>query len=76
MVGDILVIPEDYDTQDLAPGIVKAPIATWDGPPGPATFLCVEQYAGMYTSSYGKLPWNLSVSHHKVIKAYRITAMR
>ncbi len=76
VVGDILVIPEDYDTQDLARGIVKEPLATWDEPSGPATFFCVEKFAGMYTSSYGKLPWSLSGSHHKVIKAYRITAVR
>lgn len=74
-VGDILVIPEDYDVQDLPPGIVKVPIATWDGPPGADTFFCVEQFAGMYTSSYGKLPWSLSRSHHKIIKAYRVTAV-
>ena len=73
--GDILVIPEDYDAQVLTPGIEKVPIATWDGPPGPGTFFCVEQFASMYTSSYGKLPWSLSRSHHKIIKAYRVTAV-
>ncbi len=75
-VGDILVIPEDYDTQLLAPQIVKVPIATWDEAPGLSTFFCVEHFASMYTSSYGKLPWSLSRSHHKTITAYRITALR
>lgn len=74
-VGDILVIPEDHDVHGLPLGIVKVPIASWDGPPGPDTFFCVEQLAGMYTSSYGDLPWSLSRTHHKVIKAYRVTAV-
>lgn len=73
--GDILVIPEDYDAQVLAPGIQTEPIATWDGAPGADTFFCVEQFAGMYTSSFAKLPWSLSRSHHKIIRAYRVTAV-
>lgn len=74
-VGDFLVIPEDYDHQELANGVEKVPVATWDQAPGPENFFCVEQFAGMYTSSYGKLPWNLCRSHHKVITAYRVTAV-
>lgn len=74
-VGDYLVVPADYDQQDLSPNIVAVPVRTWDEPPGPLNFFCVEQYAGMYTSSFGKLPWNLCRTHHKIITAYRITAL-
>lgn len=74
-VGDILVVPEDYEVQLLAEGLTKEAIAIWDEAPGPATFFCVEQFAGMYTSSYGKLPWSLSRSHHKTIIAYRVTGV-
>jgi hypothetical protein len=74
-VGDILVVPQDHDVQLLAKGLTKEAIASWDEAPGPATFFCVEQFAGMYTSSYGKLPWSLSRSHHKTILAYRVTGV-
>lgn len=75
-VGDILVIPTDYDAQLLSTHIEMVPINTWDEAPGLSTFFCVEQFASMYTSSYGKLPWSLSRSHHKIITAYRVTALR
>lgn len=74
-VGDLLVIPEDYDCQELAPGIQLEAVANWNEAPGLKNFFCVEQFAGMYTSSYGKLPWSLCRSHHKVITAYRVTAV-
>ena len=74
-VGDFLVIPEDYDHQDLAPGIEMETVASWNEAPGLLNFFCVEQFAGMYTSSYAKLPWSLSRSHHKIINAYRVTAV-
>ncbi len=73
-VGDIVVIPQDIDVQPLAPGLVLEPIAKWDEPPGPATFFNVEQFANMYTSSYGTgaMPWRLTRTHHKTIIAYRV----
>lgn len=74
-VGDILVIPVDYDAQLVDERLTVEPIARWSGAPGPATFFCVEQFAGMYTSSYEKLPWSLSRSHEKVIVAYQVTAV-
>lgn len=74
-VGDILVIPEDYDAQLLEERLTVEPIARWTEAPGLATFFCVEQFAGMYTSSYEKLPWSLSRSHEKTIVAYRVVAV-
>jgi hypothetical protein len=74
-IGDYIVIPEDYDRQRLAQGIEKIKVATWTEAPGPFNFFCVEQFAGMYTSSYGKLPWSLSRSHTKTINVYRVTAV-
>lgn len=73
--GDILVIPRDHDKQDVAENLVLTPLATWDQAPGPATFLNVEQYAGMYSSGYIKLPWNLDHTYRKTIMAYRVVAV-
>ncbi len=75
-VGDFLVIPEDYDHQELATGVEKVPVATWDQAPSLKNFFCVEQFAGMYSSGYSKLPWSLCRSHHKIITAYRVTSVR
>ncbi len=76
MVGDILVVPEDYDAHLVDERLTVEPIARWTGEPELSTFFCVEQFAGMYASSYGKLPWSLSRSHEKVIVAYRVMAVR
>ena len=75
-VGDILVIPQDYDAQFVDERLTVEPIAEWTGEPERATFFCVEQFAGMYTSSYEKLPWSMSRSHEKTIVAYRVVAVR
>lgn len=75
-VGDILVIPDDYDNQITNPSLRLQALATWSRPPGPATFFSVEQYAGMYTSGFSKLPWSLDRTHIKRITAYRVVALR
>ncbi len=74
--GDILVLPLDIDAQPIAYGLEIEQVARWDEAPSCPTFFNVEQFAGMYTSSYGKLPWTLSRSHHKTIIAYRVDAVR
>lgn len=72
--GDIVVLPEEYDAQFIAPSVRAVPLRRYEAQPSLGTFFNVEQFAGMYTSSYRKLPWSLSRSHHKVIRAYRVVA--
>ena len=72
VAGDLVVLPQEYDAQFIDPSIQAIPLRTYDAPPSPSTFFNVECFAGMYTSSYGKLPWSLSRSHHKVIQVYQV----
>lgn len=72
VAGDVIVLPEEYDAQSIAPSVQVVPMRTYDTPPSLGTFFNVEQFAGMYTSSFGKLPWSLSRSHLKVIQVYRV----
>ena len=73
-VGDMIVLPEEYDASYIVPSVQAVLLRTYDAPPTCGTFFNVEQFAGMYTSSYGKLPWSLSRSHHKVISVYAVVA--
>ncbi|MGV9011296.1 MAG: ArnT family glycosyltransferase [Flavobacteriales bacterium] len=72
VAGDLMVLPQEYDAQFIAPSVKAIPLRTYDAPPSLRTFFNVERFAGMYTSSYGKLPWSLSRSHHKVIQVYQV----
>ncbi|MBK9419585.1 MAG: glycosyltransferase family 39 protein [Flavobacteriales bacterium] len=72
--GDVVVMPEEYDAQAIAGTVQAVLLRSYEAPPTASTFFNVEQFAGMYTSSYGKLPWSLSRSHIKTIRVYRVVA--
>lgn len=74
--GDILVIPQDHSAQALGRNLTLEPIARWAQPVSTATFFNVGQFAGLYDSSYDKLPWNLGFGHRNTITAYRVAAVR
>lgn len=74
-IGDVLVVPQDYDAQAIPSNLAVEAIASWKEPPSRANFFNVDRYAGMYTSGYGELPWSLCRSHSKVITAYRVVGL-
>lgn len=72
--GDVMVVPEEYDAQFISPSVLAVPLRRYEAQPTLGTFFNVGKFGGMYTSSFRKLPWSLSRSHHKVIHVYRVVA--
>lgn len=74
--GDVLVVAQEHSTQAPATDLVLQPISRWTAPASLATCFGVDRFAGLYDSSYGKLPWSLGHNHRSTIVAYRVVSLR
>lgn len=70
--GDLIAVPKGIATQRIDPALRAVPFRTYQRPADLRTFFNVAQFAGLYTSSYGKLPWTLSNRAFDPITVYRI----